>query len=99
MKQEIVFSGQADAESAVQELVRKLNNPPESYNAVLFFASSDYDFEILSTLLHEKFSGAQVVGTTTSGEISKQGIHEPFNSSDRAFLRQNKIFRRCVRRS
>lgn len=37
MKQEIVFSGQADAESAVQELVRKLNNPPESYNAVLFF--------------------------------------------------------------
>lgn len=74
MKQEIVFSGQADAESAVQELVRKLNNPPESYNAVLFFASSDYDFEILSTLLHEKFSGAQVVGTTTSGEISKQGF-------------------------
>ncbi|WP_296013018.1 FIST N-terminal domain-containing protein [uncultured Treponema sp.] len=74
MKQEIVFSGQADAESAVQELVRKLKNPPERYNAVLFFASSDYDFEILSTLLHEKFSGAQVVGTTTSGEISRQGF-------------------------
>lgn len=45
MKQEIVFSGQADTENAVQELVRKLKNPPERYNAVIFFASSDYDFE------------------------------------------------------
>ena len=54
MKQEIVFSGQADTENAVQELVRKLKNPPERYNAVIFFASSDYDFEILSTMLHEK---------------------------------------------
>lgn len=74
MKQEVIFSRQADTQSAVQDLLSKLKNPPEKYNAVLFFASSDYDFSLLSDLLHKKFSGAQVIGTTTSGEISKEGF-------------------------
>lgn len=74
MKQEVIFSRQADTQSAVQELLSKLKNPPEKYNAVLFFASSDYDFSLLSDLLHKKFSGAQVIGTTTSGEISREGF-------------------------
>lgn len=74
MKQEVIFSRQADTQSAVQDLLSKLKNPPEKYNAVLFFASSDYDFLLLSNLLHKKFSGAQVIGTTTSGEISKEGF-------------------------
>lgn len=74
MKQEVIFSRQADTQSAVQELLSKLKNPPEKYNAVLFFASSDYDFSLLSDLLHKKFSGAEVIGTTTSGEISREGF-------------------------
>lgn len=74
MKQEVIFSRQADTQSAVQDLLSKLKNPPEKYNAVLFFASSDYDFSLLSDLLHKKFSGAQVIGTTTSGEISREGF-------------------------
>lgn len=74
MKQEVIFSKQADTQSAVQELLSKLKNPPEKYNAVLFFASSDYDFSLLSDLLHKKFSGAEVIGTTTSGEISREGF-------------------------
>lgn len=39
-----------------------------------FFASSEYDFSLLSSLLHDKFCNAEVIGTTTSGEISNSGF-------------------------
>ena len=74
MDQEIVFTNQPETEIAVKELIGQLKNVPGKYDAVLFFASSDYDFSLLSTLLHDKFCNAEVIGTTTSGEISNSGF-------------------------
>lgn len=43
---------------------------------LLFFASTIYDYEQLVTLFCQKFPNTKVVGLTTVGEISPQGIHE-----------------------
>ena len=74
MEQEIVFTNQLETEIAVKELIQQLKNIPDKYDAVLFFASSEYDFSLLSSLLHDKFCNAEVIGTTTSGEISNSGF-------------------------
>ena len=74
MEQEIVFTNQPETEIAVKELIGQLKNVPGKYDAVLFFASSEYDFSLLSSLLHDKFCNAEVIGTTTSGEISNSGF-------------------------
>ena len=74
MEQEIVFTNQPETEIAVKELIQQLKNIPDKYDAVLFFASSEYDFSLLSSLLHDKFCNAEVIGTTTSGEISNSGF-------------------------
>ncbi|MCR5288821.1 MAG: hypothetical protein K6E51_02385 [Treponema sp.] len=41
---------------------------------MIFFASSDYDFATLSELLYQKFPQAEVIGATSSGEITASGF-------------------------
>src|SRR5574344_806161 len=74
MKQEVVSSSGKNTEETVAELVRHLSKPASQYQAVLFFASSDYDFAALSEKLKEQFTEAEVIGTSTSGEITQNGF-------------------------
>ena len=74
MKQDIAFSNAPSASSAAQELCSQLPRSLTSYGAVIFFASSKYDFAELSGLLRKAFPNAEVIGATTSGEISQKGF-------------------------
>lgn len=74
MKQEVVSSNKIQVEDAVAEVCSKLSL--STYVAVIFFASSDYDFEKLTNELYKKFPNSEVIGTTTSGEISKEGFEQ-----------------------
>lgn len=42
---------------------------------VIFFCSSEYDLDVLAQEMRELFSGVQVVGCTTSGEIGPMGCN------------------------
>ncbi len=74
MNQEVVQSKRSDEEQAVNELCSKLRKNADLYIAILFFASSSYDFEKISELIAARFPKAQVAGSTTSGEITKDGF-------------------------
>lgn len=74
MNQEVVQTQKEDEAQAVKDLCSRLKKTPSSYSAILFFASTRYDFEKLSSLLHEQFPRAQVIGATTAGEITKDGF-------------------------
>ncbi len=74
MIQEVVHTKQTDVQKAVDELTGHLAKNGSSYNLILFFAGTDIDFAVLSAALYEAFPNAQVVGTTTSGEISGDGF-------------------------
>lgn len=72
MIQEIAFSSNRNTEFAVQEIFQQLKSV--NYKVVIFFASVSYDFSLLSKKLKEKFPNAQVVGVSTSGEITNRGF-------------------------
>lgn len=74
MKQEVVSSDKIQIDDAVAEICSKLSS--RTYVSVIFFASSNYDFEKLSSRLYEKFPQSEVIGTTTSGEISFNGFEQ-----------------------
>ena len=74
MEQEVVSTKNKDVEAAVNELCSKLRRPLNSYQAVIFVAAIDFDFEKLSLKLKEKFPNSEVIGTSTAGEISPQGF-------------------------
>lgn len=74
MEQEVVTSRNPNSEAAVEELCKKLKRDASSYQAVIFVAAISYDFAILSSRLKEKFPHAEVIGTSTAGEISPQGF-------------------------
>ena len=74
MNQEVIQSTNLNAEQAVNEVCAKLKKSKSSYTAILFFASSDYDFPALSALMKEQFPEAEVVGSTTAGEITALGF-------------------------
>ncbi|AQU82626.1 MULTISPECIES: nitric oxide-sensing protein NosP [unclassified Halomonas] len=40
---------------------------------VIFFCSSEYDLDVLAAEMNQRFSGVQVVGCTTAGEIGPAG--------------------------
>lgn len=40
---------------------------------VIFFCSSEYDLDVLAAAMNQRFSGVQVVGCTTAGEIGPAG--------------------------
>ncbi len=62
-----------DTKQAFQEIRAKLS--PQA-KAVTFFASTVYDFQLLSTLFREAFPSAEVLGLTTVGELGPNGFSE-----------------------
>ncbi len=69
MVQEIAFSSNPTLDSALEEVFSQLKNRPDSYKAVIFFASICYDFPLLTQRICEHFPHSEVLGTSTSGEI------------------------------
>lgn len=61
----------SDATTAVQELYAQLADPQTEL--VIFFCSSHYDLEVLTTAINKLFANTQVIGCTTAGEIGPQG--------------------------
>lgn len=76
MEQEVVNTNISDVYSAVNELCSKLKYDSSHYNAVFFMAAITYDFESLSKAIKDRFPHAQVMGTSTAGEISPLGFTE-----------------------
>lgn len=58
---------------AVRELTTQLHRNP---SLVLFFASTSYNFEQLTKVLHNYYPTAEIVGVTTTGEIGPDGFSE-----------------------
>ena len=74
MIQEVVQTHYTEVEAAVSDLCEHLKRQPDSYDCIIFFTTSAVDFQALQTLLHQRFKGAQLIGSTTSGEITSQGF-------------------------
>lgn len=70
MEQEVVSTKIRNVDAAVTDLCGKLRKGLTSYQAVIFMAAIDYDFQQLSTKLKEKFPNSEVIGTSTAGEIN-----------------------------
>lgn len=68
MKQDIAITYNPHLQNAVEEIFTKLPQT-DSYIAIIFFASVNYDFQELSATLKERYPNAEVVGCSTSGEI------------------------------
>ena len=65
------YSTKKDTEQAFHEAARTLS--PQS-DLILFFASTVYNFELITKLFHDTYPNAEVVGLTTAGEISEAGF-------------------------
>ena len=63
-----------DPEIAVQELFEAIDQPDISF--ALFYCSTEYDLNALSTQLNRKFSGVNLIGCTSAGEISTAGYNK-----------------------
>lgn len=75
MEQEVVTTSVSGNGVAVADaLCSQLKKDLSMYNAVIFFASVKYDFAELSAELHNRFPRAEILGTSTSGEISPDGF-------------------------
>lgn len=74
MKQEVCYTVRLNTEDAVADVLSQLKKQPSEYSAVIFFASSDYNFPELAAKIKQHFSKAEVIGTSTSGEISENGF-------------------------
>ena len=72
MRQEIAWSNARDEKDAVNELMGKIKDSRPIL--VMFFASVQYDFKLLSKLIKEKFPNSEVVGVSTAGEICDKGF-------------------------
>ena len=72
MRQDTAMTMNPLLPNAVDEICGKLK-PSNEYIAIIFFASTNYDFPALSAMLKERFPNCEVIGTTTSGEIIKGG--------------------------
>jgi hypothetical protein len=59
----------AAAEIASQILQQELK-------LIIFFASNIYDFTVLSKEMKKRFSGVELIGCTTAGELSNKGFTE-----------------------
>lgn len=74
MKQEVVQTSFLAVDRAVEDILSKLSKKPSEYDAVVFFASTSYDFVELSKEMKNVFTHAEVVGSSTFGEISPKGF-------------------------
>ncbi len=67
----IAQSCSTDARQAVQEFYSGVEKP--NMELVVFFCSSAYDLDVLAAEMRRLFTGVQVVGCTTAGEIGPAG--------------------------
>ncbi len=74
MEQEAVFSSKQETDAALQDLFSQLKKDPSTYDVVIFYASSIYDFSELTEKITEHFPSSKVMGTSTTGEISPWGF-------------------------
>jgi hypothetical protein len=70
----IAQSCEADPREAVREFHAALTQPDPAL--VLFFCSNEYDRDVLAAEMRRRFSGVQVVGCTTAGEIGPAGCRD-----------------------
>jgi hypothetical protein len=68
------FSRSSDTKEAVNQVVSSINQ--SDAKLVIFFASSKYDFALVSKAMKEAFKSAEVIGCTTAGEVGPQGFTE-----------------------
>ena len=73
MVQEIAISSNQNLDAALKEIMSQLKGS-HSYTAVIIFASICYDFPTLAEKMQELFPRSQVLGTSTSGEITTKGF-------------------------
>lgn len=74
MKQQIAWTNRSSALEAVDDLMRQIGGANDNCILVMFFASVSYNFAELSNLIKAKFPKSEVVGCSTSGEISSNGF-------------------------
>lgn len=72
-KTRLAHSRATDARQAAEEFYASVAQP--DMELVLFFCSSNYDLQVLAEELNRLFTGIQVVGCTTAGEIGPAGYH------------------------
>lgn len=63
-----VYSTRSSEEDAVLDIKNQLSFC--SAKIIMFFASSNFDLEILSSLMQKAFEGCMVIGCSTAGEIA-----------------------------
>ncbi|WP_242655154.1 FIST signal transduction protein [Clostridium cellulovorans] len=74
MKIKHFFSKSKNTEEAAKEIISNIKQIDEKL--IIFFASPTYDFSRLSEILYSAFSHCEVIGCTTSGEISEKGFSD-----------------------
>lgn len=74
MRQEIAWTSKPNLENAVSDLMGQIQDKGSGVALVMFFASVCYDFEELSRKIKDHFPSSEVVGCSTSGEISSHGF-------------------------
>jgi len=74
MKQEIAQTSFLAIDRAIGDILSKLSKKAADYDAVVFFASSSYDFPLLSAEIKKVFTKAEVIGISCYGEISPNGF-------------------------
>ncbi len=76
MEQEVAQTKKKDITAALEDIHRQLKKPVSQYNAVIFFASIEYEFPLLSKKIAEFFPNSKVIGASTSGEITSHGFEK-----------------------
>lgn len=74
MKQEVAWTNKGDVKAAVADISSQIKDKSAGVNLVMFFASSCYDFQELSTEIKKLFPSSEVVGCSTSGEVGPEGF-------------------------
>lgn len=70
----VMSSRHPDPEQAVIEVFRALD--PPTLAGILFFCSSAYDLDLIARALAGRSDGLTVIGCTSSGELSPEGMTE-----------------------
>jgi len=73
LKIKSAFSTNNQTKQAFNEVRSQLDNKAKF---VLFFSSTNYDFHKLTSLFHQDFKESEVLGVTTTGEITTEGFKE-----------------------
>lgn len=73
MKIHSTYSNHKSTLEAFSEVKKNLESNPK---LILFFVSTNYDFNELTRLFHEHFADSEIIGLTTTGEINVNGLSE-----------------------